>query len=184
MHHLSHPLRSGGWLFYESTHPRRPPRRPGDSRPRDVQHHMQVRLCCSARESSRAKTNLFASVEPMMILLLKRAFPPATEVPPPHRPQTLSQCLLGWTPAHPSTWLRTNNANQNATVKKLRKVERINRCGLDMHQPCQVQLANLTHDSLNAPKSVNQRNIWVFILLRLWSFNRLSCSAKTPASTH
>lgn len=43
-HHLSRSPRSGGWLFYESTHPWRPPRRPGDSSPRDARHYMQVPL--------------------------------------------------------------------------------------------------------------------------------------------
>lgn len=94
VHQLSRYLRSGGWLFYESTYPWRPPRRPGDSSPRDTRRYMQVRLyCCWVSSSFLPQTT--------------NAF------------MTLSQWLLGWTPAHPSTWLRTNNTNQIATVKKI-----------------------------------------------------------------
>lgn len=82
-------------------------------------------------ESLHAETHLFVSVELMQCqspqlnsvlshFSVKMWFSSSY---PSFLPQTtnafltLSQWLLGWTPAHPSTWLRTNNTNQIATVK-------------------------------------------------------------------
>lgn len=133
VHLLSRSLRSGGWLFYESTHPRRPWWRPGDSSPWDAQPDMQVRLRCGGGgEYLHAETKLFVSVELMQCksclftsvlshFIVKMwassgysSFLPWTT----NKFMALFQWRLGWTPAHLSTWWRINNTNQIETVKK------------------------------------------------------------------